>query len=80
MKAFRVEGTFPNGKVIQAFSMDVVSDDEQGARHQAYSVFGSRHRVKRRMLNITSVEVIDAAISQEPNVISAFREGSQEEK
>ena len=74
MKAYRVVGKFPNGRTIQDFSQDVVATDEDDARHRVESSFGSRHRVTRRAMKIASIEQIDPATSNEPKVISAFRE------
>ena len=74
MKAYRVVGKFPNGKIIQPFTQDVVANDEDEARHRVESSFGSRHRVTRRAMKITSIEQIDPSTSTEPRVISAFRE------
>jgi ribosomal protein L20A (L18A) len=75
MQAYRVLGSFPNGKTIQEFTMDVVASDEADARHRVESNFGSRHRVFRRFVNIESIEAIDPSDSKEPKVISAFRDG-----
>ena len=74
MQAYRVKGTFPNGKRIQEFTQDVVASDEADARHRVESSFGSRHRVSRRFVNIESIEEIDPLTSTEAKVISAFRE------
>lgn len=76
MKAYRVVGKFPNGRTIQDFSQDVVATDEDDARHRVESSFGSRHRVTRRAMKITSIEKIDPKTSNEPKVISAFRDGA----
>jgi len=74
MKAYRVVGKFPNGKIIQSFTQDVVANDKDEARHRVESSFGSRHRVTRRAMKIASIEQIDPSTSTEPKVISAFRE------
>ena len=74
MQAFRATGTFPNGRVIQAFTKDVVAADEVDARHRIYSFFGSRHGVNRRSVNIENVSKIEPTASKEPAVISAFRD------
>jgi len=74
MKAYRVVGKFPNGKIIQSFTQDVVANDEDEARHRVESSFGSRHRVTRRSIKIASIEQIDPSTSNEARVISAFRE------
>jgi len=74
MQAFRATGTFPNGRVIQAFSKDIVAADEVDARHRIYSFFGSRHGVNRRFVKIDSVTQIEPTQSKEAAVISAFRD------
>ena len=74
MQAFRATGTFPNGKIVQSFSKDVVASDEVDARHRVYSFFGSRHGVNRRFVKIESVASIEPTDSSEPAVISAFRD------
>lgn len=74
MKAYRVVGKFPNGKIIQSFTQDIVANDEAEARHRVESSFGSRHRVTRRAMKILSIEQIDPSTSTEAKVISAFRE------
>ncbi len=74
MQAFRATGTFPNGRIVQPFSKDVVASDEVDARHRVYSFFGSRHGVNRRFVKIESVAQIEPTDSLEPAVISAFRD------
>ena len=74
MQAFRATGTFPNGRVIQVFTKDIVAADEVDARHRVYSFFGSRHGVNRRFVKIESVVKIDPTASKEASVISAFRD------
>ena len=74
MHAFRATGTFPNGRIIQPFTKDIVAADEIDARHRIYSFFGSRHGVNRRAVNIESMAQIEPTESTAPNVISAFRD------
>jgi len=75
MQAFRATGTFPNGRVVQAFTKDVVAADEVDARHRIYSFFGSRrHGTNRRFVKIESVTEIEPTQSTEAAVISAFRD------
>ena len=76
MKAYRVVGEFPNGKVTQQFLQDVVASDADDAQHRVESTLGSRHRVSRRAIKINSVEHINPADSKEAKVISAFRDGA----
>ena len=74
MQAFRATGTFPNGRVVQAFTKGVVAADEVDARHRVYSFFGSRHGTNRRFVNIESLIEIEPTQSTEAAVISAFRD------
>ena len=74
MQAFRATGTFPNGRIVQAFTKDIVAADEVDARHRVYSFFGSRHGVNRRFVKIASVTQIEPTESKEAAVISAFRD------
>ena len=74
MHAFRATGTFPNGRIVQKFTQDVVASDEIDARHRVYSFFGSRHGVNRRFVKIENVAQIEPTESTAPAVISAFRD------
>ncbi len=74
MQAYRATGTFPNGRIVQPFTKDVVAADEVDARHRIYSFFGSRHGVNRRFVNIESMAQIEPTQSSEAAVISAFRD------
>ena len=49
---------------------------KDGAIEYVYSSFGSKHRVPRRFVIISSLTEIDPSESTEPRVISAFRERS----
>jgi large subunit ribosomal protein LX len=73
MKAFRAQGTFRVGKNDQPFTVDVVAEDEDDARHRTLSNFGSRHRVPRRFVNIETLEEIDPSESNSPPVVAHFR-------
>ena len=74
MQAYRATGTFPNGRIVQPFTKDVVAADEVDARHRIYSFFGSRHGTNRRFVNIESLTKIEPTQSKEAAVISAFRD------
>ena len=74
MQVFRATGTFPNGRVVQPFTKDVVASDDVDARHRVYSFFGSRHGVNRRFVKIASLESIEPTQSKDSHVISAFRD------
>ena len=59
MKAFRVDGQAPFGRLRQKFSLDVVASSKADAEHRVYSIIGSRHKATRRAINIDSVSEID---------------------
>ncbi len=58
--AYKVEGDFQMGRVRQHFAVEVVGADEEAAREAVYTDLGSRHGVKRREVEITSVAQIPA--------------------
>jgi len=75
MNVYRITGTFPNGPVRQSFTLDLVAADEAEARSRIYSELGSRHRARRRHIEISSIDSIYAKDSMAAEVISAFRDG-----
>ena len=52
MKAFRVDGQAPFGRLRQKFSVDVVASSKSDAEHRVYSMIGSRHKATRRSIDI----------------------------
>ena len=74
MKAYRTTGTFRSGKHDQPYTLDVVASSEEEVRELVYSNFGSRHRAKRRFVNIDGISEIDPSESQEAKVIAHFRD------
>lgn len=56
-KAYRIEGTFPMGvNKKQPFAREVVCENETEAKETIFSLIGSEHAIKRRMINIKSVK------------------------
>ena len=74
MKAYRVSGIAPFGSVRNKFSLDLPAESKDAAEHIAYSILGSRHKAKRRAIQIDTVEEIDPGTSTEPKILHAFRE------
>ena len=72
MRAYRVEGTFPNGRQKQPFTLDVVAADEAGARERVLSLLGSRHRVRRGQVTIAGIGSIRPGQSGDPHIRSHF--------
>ncbi len=62
------------GKVRQQFTLDVIAADTADAEHRVYSIIGSRHKAKRRKIEINSCDKIDPRESREAQVIDHFRE------
>lgn len=62
MKVHKVMGKFRMSKKKgewQRFSKEVVSEDEEAAIEKIYSLFGSKHRVKRTNIKIYDTEEVD---------------------
>lgn len=59
MKAYRISGEFQMGSKRQPFTLETLAEDEEEATEWAYSVLGSRHRAKRRMIDIDDVHAED---------------------
>ena len=74
MQAYRVDGSLRQGKKNQEFCIDIVAENEDGAREKIYSNFGSRHGLKRRYVTINTIEQIDPSQSTAPVVVSHFRD------
>ncbi len=56
MKKFKITGTFLMGDTLQKFEKEVEALGEKRAREKTFQDLGSRHRVKRSRILITSVE------------------------
>jgi len=62
MKVHKVMGKFRMGKKKgewQRFSKEVISENEEEAIEKIYSLFGSKHRVKRTNIKIYDTEEVD---------------------
>ncbi|UAL07743.1 MAG: 50S ribosomal protein L18a [Candidatus Methanogranum gryphiswaldense] len=61
MKAFRVTGSFADPRQKQQkFSVEMSGENEAAVREKALSTFGSKHRLKRRQIDITEITEIPA--------------------
>jgi large subunit ribosomal protein LX len=52
---FQVEGDFRMGDEIRPFSKIIEAPNEKQAKERTFTLFGSKHRVKRRYITIRSV-------------------------
>ena len=59
--AYTCEGDFQMGRIRQHFVLEVVAEDEAGAREAVLADLGSRHSVPRRQIDVQNVTAIDAA-------------------
>ena len=55
---FKVSGNYKKGKKSHKFTKEVLGENKQGAQEYIYSIIGSKHRVKRREIQIEKVEEI----------------------
>ncbi|MCC4769073.1 50S ribosomal protein L18a [Methanosarcina sp. DH2] len=55
MKSFIVKGKFKAGNTWENFTKKIESQNEKNATDKTYSIFGSKHRVKRGQVQIESI-------------------------
>lgn len=60
MKAFRVIGNYADPRQRQSFSVEMAAEDEAAVKEKILSTIGSKHKLKRWQIDITSVEEISA--------------------
>lgn len=58
MNVFKVTGVFKKGKRSQKFSKEIFIENKQKAEEYIMSLMGSKHRVKRREIQIESIDKI----------------------
>lgn len=46
------------GEIWQPFCKEIIGNDEDEAKEKIYSILGSRHKVKRKMIKIESIQEI----------------------
>ena len=66
MKVYRIEGKFLMGKIWQPFSKEVIGNDENEAKERLFSLLGSRHRVKRRMIKVETIKEVSKEEIEDP--------------
>lgn len=55
MKNYIVKGTFKAGQKWEPFTKNLESQNEKNAQEKVYSIFGSKHNIKRFLIKIDSV-------------------------
>ncbi len=68
MKAFRVSGQFLMGHDWQRFVKDVAAEDDARARETLLSDLGSRHGVRRTLIQIQRVREVSQEEIRDPAV------------
>ncbi|MFB0544588.1 MAG: 50S ribosomal protein L18Ae [Asgard group archaeon] len=74
VKIFRIIGTYRdirNG-FTQAFKFELRALKEEEAKEKVYSELGSKHRIRRRFINIERVEVVEDSSEVENPMIQYF--------
>ncbi len=78
MKVYRVRGLYsPKGKKWHKFTKDVIAEDDTSALERVYSVMGSKHGIKRRLIKIEDVKEIAPDESEDP-VVRYYMSGKNE--
>ena len=54
------------GKIRQPFSKEVIGNDENEAKERLFSILGSRHRVKRRMIKVEAIREVRKEEIEDP--------------
>ncbi len=54
------------GKIWQPFSKEVIGNDENEAKERLFSLLGSRHRVKRRMIKVETIKEVSKEEIEDP--------------
>ena len=70
MKAFKVTGKFKMGRDYQHFTKEVLAEDDKGAREKIFTLFGSKHSVKRPKILIEKVDAVAKDAVSDPYVRS----------
>ncbi len=70
---YRVSGEAKMGDFYQKFSIDVVAENEEKAREYAYSLLGSRHKIKRYHIRIKDVREIPPEEAKDPRVVFKYK-------
>lgn len=76
MKPYRISGTFLMGGSWSPFMMEVAGKDEDDAVERLLSDLGSKHRVKRRNIKVSSIEELKVEEVQDKLVGHLIQRGA----
>jgi large subunit ribosomal protein LX len=68
MKAFKVTGEIKKPRLNTPFERELVADKSEHAVEKVYAEIGSRHRVKRCHITISTVQEVTAEEVNDPNL------------
>lgn len=66
MKVFRVTGEIFKPNLKTTFRKEIVAEKPENAKEKVYAELGSKHRVKRHHIKITSVEEVSPENIENP--------------
>ena len=67
-KNYRVQGSFVMGSETQVFTKEFRAINEEDIYEKLYSIFGSKHRIKRSQIKVDSIEEIAEDEVEDPVV------------
>jgi len=73
IKIFRIKGWFKQGYEKQTFTRELPALSEKQALERVYSEVGSKHKIKRNLINIEEVTEIKPEEVKDPRVAAMLR-------
>ena len=67
-KIYRIKGSFVMGSETQVFTKEFKAINEEDIYEKLYSIFGSKHRIKRSQIKVDSIEEISEDEVEDPVV------------
>lgn len=67
-KIFRIKGSFVMGSETQVFTKEFRAIKEEDIYEKLYSIFGSKHGIKRNQIKVDSIEEITEDEVEDPIV------------
>lgn len=67
-KVFRIKGYFSKNRNKLEFNKELVSKSKDRALEKLYSELGSKHAVKRNLIEISDIEEIKPEEAEDPNI------------
>jgi large subunit ribosomal protein LX len=77
LKVYRVTGEIQKPNLKSSFRKEILAEKPQHAKEKVYAELGSKHRVKRFHIKITSVEEVSPENIENP-MLKKFVTGEEE--